>query len=292
MRNLRVFLISVFGLLVSSGAAAGAQANGGDWIKSYSIGGKASLTVSTGDASLDVHSCGCREVRIRVDWRDRKASDFTTNEFQSGDHVNFELKEKPRLGLHIVSGHWREPEVTVETPSALDLEGRTADGSLHVAGISGAVQLHTSDGSVDVSDVSGSLRLTASDGSIHIHNVNGTLDSHSSDGSAEIEGRFTAFQVHTSDGRLDMKLDEGTQLNAASRIEVSDGHLTVRLPKTLSADLDVQTGDGGIKCDLPLTMDGYDSGRNSGHNLRGRLNSGGVPLTIHAGDGGVTIAAL
>jgi hypothetical protein len=64
------------------------------------------------------------------------------------------------------------------------------------------------------------------------------------------------------------------------------------MPRSLAVDLDVHTGDGGIQCDLPLTMNGYDSSHGGGHNLRGHLNSGGVPLTIHTGDGGVTISAL
>jgi DUF4097 and DUF4098 domain-containing protein YvlB len=292
MRHLRLVPASLAASLFAAGALAFGQANG-DWQKSYPVSGKASLTVSTGDASLEVRSCsGCSDVRIQVDWRDRKQADFTLNEFQSGDHVNFELKEKPHYGIHIVTGHFREPQVTVDTPAALDLEARTSDGGLKISGIQGALELHTSDGGVDVSDVGGSLRLTASDGSIRIHNVTGTLESRSSDGHATIDGKFTALQVHTSDGNLDLTLADGSKLNTSSRIETSDGRVTVRLSRALAVDLDVHTSDGSIKCDLPLTMEGYDSARSSGHNLRGHLNSGGVPLAIHTSDGSVTIAAL
>lgn len=290
MRNMCRFSFGLFGLLLAG--SIGANAQDSDWQKAYPVSGKASLTISTGDASVELHSCsGCREVRIHVDWRDRKLSDFTLTEMQAGDHVTFELKEKPHIGIFRI-GNIHEPRVTVETPEELDLDARTSDGALKVSGVNGSVQLHTSDGSVDVSEVAGSLHLTASDGSVRIHNVTGTLDSHSSDGHAEIDGKFTALQVHTSDGALDLTLDEGTQLASASHVEISDGRLTLRVPRTLSADLDVHSGDGGIRCDLPLTMNGYDSGHSSGHNLHGKLNSGGVPLTIHAGDGHVTIAAL
>jgi hypothetical protein len=54
-------------------------------------------------------------------------------------------------------------------------------------------------------------------------------------------------------------------------------------------DLDVHTSDGQINCALPLTMEGYNSAHSSGHTLRGHLNGGGVPLTIHTSDGNVTI---
>jgi len=293
MRNLRLGSICFLVPVVLTGVFACAQSGAGDWQKSYPVAGKASLTLSTGDASVELRSCGdCRAVSVRVEWRDRKPTDFVINEFQSGNHVNFEMKEKSHFGFHIVTGNWHEPQVTVETPSALDLEARTSDGALKVNGVQGALELHTSDGAVDVSDVTGSLRLTASDGAIRIHNVTGTLESRSSDGRAEIDGKFTALQVHAGDGSLDVTVDQGSQLNTSSRIEGSDGSVTVRLPRTLAVDLDVQTSDGGIKCDLPLTMNGYDSSHTSGHNLRGHLNGGGVPLEIHTSDGNVTIEAL
>jgi len=291
MRLLRLFPVCVPALALVAGAIASAQAGGGDWQKSYPVSGKASLTLSSGDASVEVRSCGeCREVRIRVEWHDRKPADYDVNQFQSGDHVNFELKEKPHMGIHFEIGNRHEPHVTVETPVTLDLQARTSDGAVTVSGVQGSLELHTSDGAVDVEDVGGSVRLTASDGSIKIHNVTGTLESRSSDGHASVEGKFTALQVHTSDGNLDVTLDEGSQLNTASRIESSDGHVTVRLPHAMAIDLDVHTGDGKINCELPLMVEGYNSAHSSGHNLRGHLNAGGVPLTIHTSDGNVTIS--
>jgi hypothetical protein len=39
-------------------------------------------------------------------------------------------------------------------------------------------------------------------------------------------------------------------------------------------------------------MDHYQSGENSGHELRGKLNGGGAPLTVHTSDGNVKIEYL
>jgi len=263
-----------------------------DWQKTYHVSGKPSVTTTTGDASTDVHSCGdCREVRVRVEWNDRHASDYNVTEFQSGDHVNFELREKHSIGFHISVGNRHEPHVTIETPSAMDLEARTADGGLKVYGVSGDLQLHTSDGSLDVSDVSGALRLVSSDGSIRIHNASGTLESRSSDGHVRIDGRFSGIQVHTSDGGLELTLAEGSQLTTASHVESSDGSVSIHVPRNLAADLELRAGDGHVDCKLPLVMESYNS-KDSGHGIRGKLNGGGVPLTIHTHDGNATIDAL
>ncbi len=264
-----------------------------DWQKSYPVSGKPSVSVSSGDASLDVHSCGaCREVRIRIEWNDRHPDQYNLTESHTGDHVSFELKQKTGMGFHIQIGNRHEPQVIVETPPELDLEGRTSDGALKVNGVHGDLQLHTGDGAVDVSDTGGVLRLVAGDGSIRIHNVAGTLESRSSDGHASIAGKFSAVQVHTGDGALDMAFDEGSQLTGSSRIEASDGRVVIRVPRTLSADLEVHTSDGKIDCQLPLTMNGYNSSGDSGHSMRGRLNAGGPPLSIRTSDGNVSITPL
>jgi DUF4097 and DUF4098 domain-containing protein YvlB len=109
-----------------------------------------------------------------------------------------------------------------------------------------------------------SLRLNSSDGDITIHNAVGTLEARASDGHMQIDGPFSSVQLHTSDGNLDFALAHGTQLSAASRIESSDGRVTIRVPQDLKADLDVSTSDGHVDCALPLTMDHYDNGSSSG----------------------------
>jgi hypothetical protein len=290
MRNLRLVGMIVPVVALAAVIVLPARAGAEDWQKSYPIAGKASLSISTGDASLELRGCAdCHAVKVNLDWRDRKPSDFVLEESQAGDHVSFALKEKVHIGIHISMGSFHEPHLTVETPAVLDLEAKTSDGAVKISGVQGELQLHTSDGAVDVEDVGGTVRLTASDGAIRIHNAKGTLESRSSDGHATIDGRFTNLQVHSSDGNMDVTLNEGSQLAGTSRIESSDGKVSVRLPRTLAADLDVHTSDGKINCDLPLKMDSYNSNGGSGHHLSGHLNAGGAPLSIHTSDGSVTI---
>jgi hypothetical protein len=287
MLKLRLVSMIVPVLALTAGVLAPVRAGAEDWQKTYPIAGKASLTMITGDVPIELHGCAdCHAVKIVVDWADRNPSEFLLKESQVGDMVDFELGEKVKWGIHFGLSH--SPHVTVETPANLDLQARTSDGSLKVSGVQGDVRLHTSDGKVEVMDVGGSLQLVASDGAINVHNVTGKLDSKSSDGRATIDGKFTELHVHTSDGNLELTVGEGSKLAAASRIETSDGKVTVRLPHALDADLDVHTGDGKINCDLPLKMDGFSTA-GSGHHLRGHLNGGGVPLEIHTSDGSVTI---
>jgi DUF4097 and DUF4098 domain-containing protein YvlB len=145
---------------------------------------------------------------------------------------------------------------------------------------------------VALDDIKGDVHLVSSDGSVSLHNAVGTIDARGSDGSMKIDGQFSTVQLETKDGNLDFTLAAGSQLTGESRIKSSDGRVSIRLPQTLSADVDVATGDGHLICTLPLTMDHYNSGESGGHHLHGHLNSGGVPFSIHASDGNVSITSL
>jgi hypothetical protein len=134
------------------------------------------------------------------------------------------------------------------------------------------------------------LKFVSSDGSVKIHNAAGSLDARTSDGSIVAEGRFTGLQAHCSDGSVDITLAEGTKLTAASNIRASDGQIILRLARSVAADLEVHTSDGHIECNLPLTMDTYQS--SGGHNIHGKLNGGGTPLSVHTSDGSVKISGL
>ena len=276
--------------LAAASSSTFAQTSEHEWQKQYSLSGKPSLTLETGDSSVDIRSCGdCKTMHIHVE-TGLNLDKYRLEEHQEQDHIFFTFKERP--GLHINFKPNPGPKVTIETPTQLDLDARTSDGSFTASQLTGDIQVHSSDGSMTLDDLHGDLRLNSSDGSIHLHNASGSLEARSSDGSMKIDGQFNSVQLHTSDGTLDFALNPGSKLTSASRIESSDGKVAIRLPQNLAADLDVSTGDGRLNCTLPLTMDNYSSEKSGGHHLHGHLNAGGTPLSIHTSDGSVSITAL
>ncbi|WP_158942689.1 DUF4097 family beta strand repeat-containing protein [Granulicella sp. S190] len=279
-------------LLSTSTLSVFAQSSDHEWQKSYSLnGGSTSFTVETGDSGLEIRSCGdCKEIKVHVE-STRNLNEYTIEEHQEGDHVTFRLKEKPH-NFRIQWNEGRRTKVNVEIPGKIDLDATVADGNLSAQDLTGKVQVHAGDGAVSLDNIKGEVHLNASDGAISVHNVVGTLDARGSDGSMKIDGQFTAVQLETSDGNLDFTLAPGSQLTGASRIKASDGRITIRLPQTLSADMDVTTGDGHLLCTLPLTMDHYNSGDSGRHHLHGHMNAGGVPFDIHASDGNVSITTI
>jgi hypothetical protein len=276
--------------LLLTTAAAVAQSDT-TWDESYAVSGQPSLFLSTGDSHLNIHTCSsCQSVHIHVTSEDTSLSRYALEESQSGNTVHFSLKEKPHMGIRI---NWHSSvHVDVETPANLALDARSADGTLTASDLHGDLTIHTSDGNQELTGVSGNLKLHSSDGHLHVRNASGTLEARSSDGGQDIAGSFTSLQLHSSDGSIVLELAEGSRLSVDSRIESSDGSVTLRVPKSFPADLEVSSSDGSIQSTLPLVVEGYNSKGNSGHNIRGKFNGGGSLLSIHTSDGSVHLATL
>jgi hypothetical protein len=269
-----------------------AQDSDHSWSKTYPVTGKPTLNFEVSDANVAFQSCGeCREIRIHVELAGRKLSDYRLEEGQSGDEVHFLFKELPHIGVHIV-WHSEQTHVTVESPAQLTLEAKTSDGNVTLSGLQGELALTTGDGDVTLDHVSGDLRIKSGDGHVRISDAEGTLDARTSDGSLNVDGLFHALVLHTSDGTLDVSLRDGTKLTEASSIQTSDGSVTLHVPQSFAADLDVHTSDGHLDCKLPLTIDHYQSNGGEGHAFHGKLNGGGTPFSIHTSDGNVKIEQL
>jgi hypothetical protein len=278
-------------LAISSSLTALAQDPDHSWSKTYPVTGKPTLTLETSDAGVEFRPCGnCREIRIHVEVEGRKLSDYRLEEGQSGDQVHFLFKELPHIGGHF-AWHREQTRVTVESPAQLTLQARTSDGNVTLSGLQGDLGLTTGDGNLTLDHVSGNLRIKSGDGQVKVTNADGAIDAHTSDGNLSVDGLFHALALNTSDGSLDLNLREGTQLTGATTIQSSDGSVTIRVPQSFAADLNVHTSDGHVDCALPLVMNHYQSGE-SGHELHGKLNGGGTPLTIHTSDGNVKIEQL
>jgi hypothetical protein len=283
--------LAVAGLALLTSLTALAQDSDHSWSKTYPVTGKPSLIFETSDAGVEFHSCGeCREIRIHVEVVGHKLSDYRLEEGQTGDEVHFLFKELPRLGVHI-QWHREQTRVTVETPPQLTLQAKTSDGNVTLTGLEGDLGLTTGDGDVNLDHVSGNLRIRSGDGHVTIADATGALDAHTSDGSLSVDGLFHALALHTSDGQLNLSLRQGTKLTEASTIQSSDGSVTLHVPPDFAADLNVHSSDGHVDCALPLAIDHYQSG-GEGHDLHGKLNGGGTPLTIHTSDGNVKIEQL
>lgn len=239
-----------------------------EWNKTYTLTGKPDLKVQTSDASIRVSTWDRNTIEARVTTEGYKIGDngLRIIERQSGNTVEIEVKF-PHDSFFSFGINHRNVEVTIQMPRE------------------GNASLHTSDGSIRLNGLKGIMDLNSSDGSLELDGVDGSLSAHTSDGHIRTVGRFDSLNLNTSDGHIDATALPNSNVSRAWDIHTSDGSVTLRVPETLSANVEMHTGDGHIDFDLPLTV----TGRFRDRTISGKLNGGGNLLSIHTSDGSIRL---
>ena len=244
------------------------QARGEQWSKHWSVGAKPELRIHAGDAAVVVQGGNMDGIDATLTTRGWSIgrTGVQVTEHQNGDSVDIDIKvpsARFSFGNHSI-------RLEVRVPREL-----TGD-------------IHTGDGSIELSGLRGFLRADTGDGSIHGQNLDGSLEARSGDGSVHVAGRFDRLQLHTQDGSVELNIQSGSRIQAGWRVETGDGSVRINLPRDLATDLELRTGDGQLHIDLPLSVEEMKSD----HELRGKLNGGGLPLVVHTGDGSINIGAV
>jgi DUF4097 and DUF4098 domain-containing protein YvlB len=296
--------LSVASAVVLMGAMVAPGAHAEEVVKSYTVSGRAIVRVDTNDGSVRVTSSDSKQVEFRVQYQGLElGKSLRVDSRQDGDKVELTAR---------MTGHWgwswgknsRSLQIEVRMPRDGDLQVDTGDGSVQAEeingtvnihtgdgsvkanGLNGNIDLHTNDGSITVDSLKGEIRLRTGDGSIEARNLDGKVEADSGDGHIRIVGRFDGLNVKTGDGSVDTRVQPGSKMASSWTIRTGDGSVDLVLPAEFQADIDATTGDGHISLGIPVTIEGTFSKSQ----IRGKMNGGGQPLTIHTGDGSIRLS--
>jgi len=302
--NRHLTRLGVIVVALVGAATLTATARAEEWIKSYTVSGRAQVRVETNDGAVRIATGDGKQVEFRVIYEGYELNKtIHVDSRQDGDSVQVNAR---------VTGHWgfswgngrRGPRIEVRMPKNADLQIDTGDGSVETQPLSGHVKIHTGDGSVHVQAVDGSvdvdtgdgsitvegakgdIRLHTGDGRIEARNLDGSVDANSGDGHIKIDGRLDALNIKTGDGSIDARVEPGSKLTGGWSIRTGDGSVDVVLPADLRANIDASTNDGHISLSIPVTVEGSFSNSQ----IHGKMNGGGQALTIHTGDGSIRLS--
>lgn len=160
-----------------------------------------------------------------------------------------------------------------------DIDLRTSGGSIHAKNCSGNLKLRTSGGSLELNDLKGTTEATTSGGSVRANNIDGELKAHTSGGSIHMSGLTCSLETSTSGGDIDVAF---SQLGKYVKISNSAGNIALTLPRNKGLDLDLS---GEI---ANTTFDNFN-GKVGDREVKGKLNGGGVPVTVDANSGRVKL---
>jgi hypothetical protein len=147
----------------------------------------------------------------------------------------------------------------------------TASGDIKAEGVAGRLELRTASGDVTVGSVSGEVRAESASGTVRVRDAAGTVNASTASGNVDVE----------------MARLEGT---GDMRFSSASGDVSVRLPSSLDARVDMSTASGSIETDFPIEVrkDRYSSG----YTAHGQLGSGSRSLKISSASGDLKLKSL
>ena len=232
------------------------------------------------------------------DWRDRDRVEIRS----SGDGL--EAHADLTIGVpkgQRISVHWGVGDATVSNVDG-DLRVSVSAATVTSEHTRGRLTLDTGSGNVSVTDAQGEVRLDTGSGGVTIEGVKcETLDVDTGSGSVrghDIDAKMLKIDVGSGGLSLDRLTAPRVTVDAGSgrtelgflqpvedlAIDAGSGGVTVRLPAAQGADIDIETGSGGIDSDFTV-----QTTRLARNHLRGQIGDGKARIKIESGSGMVRL---
>lgn len=159
----------------------------------------------------------------------------------------------------------------------------TGSGGIDVRGATGdAISLDTGSGSVSASDLN-AKRCKIDTGSGGVSGTGLACDELSIDvGSGRIrvdDVKASRITLDAGSGGIDVSIASSPK---SLNVDAGSGGVTVSLPSNVNAEVDIETGSGGIDSDFPIQVT-----RMERNHLRGTLGNGSGRIHIESGSGRV-----
>ena len=210
--------------------------------------------------------------------------------------ISYEIVTPGETKLHATSGSGSESVNGIAGP----VESSSGSGSLHLHDIGSDVRANTGSGEVEVRNVKGSVRVSSGSGGLTATGVAGSLTASTGSGDVKLE-QTAAGDVDVSTGSGEVTLDHikgAARVRTGSgsihaegeptgpwKLHTGSGEVAVKLPPSAAFDLAAETSSGTIHSEREIAVSG-DVGK---HQLRGKVNGGGVLVELHTSSGSIRI---
>jgi DUF4097 and DUF4098 domain-containing protein YvlB len=273
------------GAAIAAALLASSAARGDEWNKTYTVSGRAHVSLSTNDGSVRVTTADTKQIELHVYYTGYKPDhDLQIDSHQNGDSVDLTAKVRSMNWSWGISQ--RSLRIEVHMPREADLQVDTGDGSVEAQSVAGSLDIHTGDGHISVEGARGDIRLRTGDGGVEGRDLDGRVEATSGDGHINLNGRFDSLNIKTGDGSIEVRALPGSKLANGWNLHTGDGSVDLTLLGDLQANIDASTNDGRISLGIPVMVEGTFS-RSQVH---GKMNGGGQLLTIHTGDGSIRLS--
>lgn len=128
------------------------------------------------------------------------------------------------------------------------------------------------------------LSLKANNGGISISSVRGQIEFSTTNGGATLKNLAGNVRGNTKNGGLTVVLEGNRWDGEGMDVTTTNGGVNLQVPENYSAHLEAGTVNGGMKYDIPITVQGEIK-----KELSANLGSGGAAIKVRTTNGGVSI---
>ena len=283
-------------------ALAGAQTQVGrtdsiyTWRGAIPAGG--TLTISNFNGPIDVRPASGNTAELRAVKRNRGRGSIEDIAFQvesgSGGDVSIcaSLRRNSPCDRNGNSndddnGNGRNDvyvAMKVLLPRGAQLKLATGNGEVSVENVGGDVQASTGNGRVRVSGTEGTVRVSTGNGDVDVRGAKSSVRVSTGNGRVNVVTADGPVEVHTGNGDIDVAM---SALKAKDDMTFSTGSGSVRvtLPSGYNGELDASTGNGELRSDFDLKIEG----RMNPRHVRATIGEGGPRLKLTTGNGRLAI---
>ena len=226
------------------------------------------VDVGNGDIELIVGEAGTIHTTAKLHNPDKIEYDVT----QDGDTITVSAKTESNS----------RADVTVGVPENCAFILSTGNGRVEVVNLHASGELRSGNGKVILEGVQGDIEVSLGNGDISLENVEGSFDVHDGNGDIVLSGASGSFDLYNGNGKI---VFQGELIpGSENTFSIGNGPVTVELLGSPSVALDLETDDGEVKSDLPVTVQ-----EKTKHRLVGTIGEGEASLNVRAGSGDITI---
>lgn len=298
-------LVALTFVVVQFSAIASASRADPYLTKQFAINGFGQLKVETSGSSVAVTGAGGNEVivdmYVKLNGREmemedaeveRELDNYNLDISQSGNTISIILKKRNNSGRSKLSISFK-----VQVPTEMSSKFQTSGGSISIDGLNGEQEIATSGGSIQVINSSGYVNTHSSGGSLRVENFEGDVDVQSSGGSVKVNQLIGDLNVNTSGGSVNLADINGgiaastsggsiraqlSNVEKALVMKSSGGSITAVVPEGLGLDLDLSGGRVTSKLSK-------FSGEVKKDRILGKINGGGIPVTMQSSGGSINL---
>jgi hypothetical protein len=221
------------------------------------------------DVAFEVQSGSGGDVTICAAYRDSNPCDDRSNHHDDEDRS------------------WRRyvtVAMTVLVPRGTQVKVLTGNGAISVERVGGDVQASTGNGRVRVEGTEGAVRVSTGNGDVDVRGAKASVRVSTGNGRVNVTTSEGPVEARTGNGDIDVSM---TQLKASDDMTFSTGSGGVRvtLPAGYNGELDATTGNGEVRSDFDLKIEG----RMNPRHIRATIGTGGPRLRLTTGNGGLEL---